>query len=383
MVLIPRMFRFAILRALICIALLFIVIEFSPAQAGSPRVVPGVNRPGIAWITPDAAWQHTVDAMSRNGIKSLRMMLVTPYEKSLRVISYCNNKEIDVLLMVPLTLDEYYATPVHRRKGNKNLYTVPGLSALQIEKFRAKWGIFIQALSTRNLRIRAVQIDNEFNSAAFNGDLPLVKGGAVLTLHTYREFAFWDDYYAGMQKLLQIVRIVSTSLKENKRFQSVPVILGGLARPTTTWLRNVDGALVEPDLALKVLIDLGVDHFVDGYAIHVYPQVPRDQWAKPETAILKYLDARLAEVIAISGTKKAWWITEWGFARQAEDRDTCDGEDTRMPLFKAFLEAISRSRWASLLGPTYIYDWDESRRFRIYYHDAVLCSQTHFFKNPS
>lgn len=370
--------RLGIYRAVLFVWLLFFFCGLSFAQVDGSGATPGVNRPAIAWLKPDAEWQRAVDAMSDNGVKSLRMMLVTPYENSFKVIAYCNQKGIDVLLMVPLTLDAYYALPVSRRLGNKSLYTVPHLSALDISSFESRWGEVVKTLSLRNLRVKAVQIDNEFNSAAFNGDLPLVKGGAILTDQTYQEFSFWKDYQAGMRKLTQVLRIVSNSLRGSEYFKDVPIVLGGLARPTTAWIRNVDGSLVEPGLALRELIALGADRYVDFYAIHLYPQVPRDQWAEPAAAIREYLDERMTEVVAAGGATKVWWITEWGFARRNEDPIKCTSRDLRLPLFKAFQEVIAKSRWTQLVGPTFIYDWDESVRFRIFDGSRVLCTKDYF-----
>ncbi len=311
--------------------------------------------------------------MSASGVKSLRMMLVTPYENSYKVIAYCNQKGIEVLLMVPLTLDVYYTSPVFKRPGNKSLYTVPGFSALNLVNFESNWGAVMEALSSRHLRVKGIQIGNEFNSAAFNGDLPLVKGGAFLTTQNYGEFAFWTAFEAGMGKLVQVLRVVSTSLEKSESFKDVPVILGGLARPTTHWMRNVDGTLVEPDLALKVLLGLGADRYIDVYAIHLYPMVLCDQLMNPELAIREYIDKRMASVVAVTGTAKGWWITEWGFATQ--NIGLCkNATEERTPLFRAFQEAVGKSRWANLLGPSFIYDWDESNNFRIYNNGTVLCT---------
>lgn len=365
-------------RSVVVACLLFFACGLSFAKTDDSSSMPGVNRPAIAWLKPDTKWQRTIDAMSNNGVKSLRMMLVTPYENSYKVIAYCNQKRIDVLLMVPLSLDAYYTPPVIKRPGNRSLYTVPGLSSLNIANFEARWGEVITTMSSRNLRIKAVQIDNEFNSAAFNGDLPLVKGGAILTSQNYRNFSFWSDYKAGMGKLVQVLRIVSSSLKGSSNYKNVPVVLGGLARPTTTWINNVDGSLVEPDLALTELLSLGADRYIDYYAIHLYPQIPRDQWSNPEAAIQDYIDKRMAQVVAVTGTKKSWWVSEWGFAKNNKDPDKCAPNDPRLPLFRAFEDAIAKSRWSQLVGPTFIYDWDESKGFKIFDGNTVLCTKVFF-----
>lgn len=367
-----------LVRGLVLVLLSALLELSGGTHAQEVRVAAGVNRPAIAWLKTDAEWRGTVDAMAQNGVTAMRMMLVTPFAQSMDVVAYCNQKGIDVLLMVPLTLRDYYPPGMVPRKGNSGLYTVPHLSELDPARFREKWSEALGLMTARGLRISGVQIDNEFNSAAFNGDLPLVKGGAILRSGSETGYAFWGAYRMGMERVVEVLSIVSTSLKASERYKEVPVVLGGLARPTDTWIRNIGGSLVEPDLALRTLLALGAGRHIDAYAIHVYPQVPRAQWSKPEVVIRDYFEKRMAELTTVTGTAKRWWITEWGFARRREDTQRCDGPDPRLPLFLAFADIMRQEKWRALIGPSFIYDWDESSNFRIWDGQAVLC-RTSFF----
>jgi hypothetical protein len=70
-------------------------------------------------------------------------------------------------------------------------------------------------------------------------------------------------------------------------FKKSTIILGGLARPETKWVKKVGAILIEPDLALKTLRDIGIDNSVDAYAIHIYPHFPKENWQTPEKDIAR------------------------------------------------------------------------------------------------
>jgi hypothetical protein len=343
----------------------------------------GVNRPGLPWLTPDAAWRRTVDRIAANGGRGVRMMLVPPFQTSLDVIAYSNQKGVDVLLVVPLTLDVFYQPGMVRRPGNNSLKSIARISQLDTQLFLKHWSETFARLAARNLRLQGVQVANEFNSCDFNGDAPLIKGGAIVSTRTHRNYAFWNHYVAGMGKLVEALRIVKVSLTATPLYKDVPVVLGGLARPSTTWLKSVDASLVEPDLALKTLIDLGADRYIDAYAIHLYPRVPAAEWSSPHVAIARHVEEHMAQVVAVTGgtANKPWWITEWGFKRHQINPGP-KGADSRLPLFRAFPQVLAQSRYAPLFGPTFIYDWDESENYRIWDGRSVL-GTTDFFPPPA
>jgi hypothetical protein len=247
-----------------------------------------------------------------------------------------------------------------------------------MSRFSAKWSEVVDMILARNLKLSGIQVDNEFNSAAFNGDLPLVSGGAILGEENHQQYAFWTNFHGGMVKLVAVLRVVSTSLKKSDAYKNVPVVLGGLARPTNTWLRNVDASLVEPSLTLRTLRSLGADVYVDAYAIHIYPQVSRSKWTTPTSEIRDYVNKRMLEVTEVTGLQKQWWITEWGFASTDFNRGRCAEPDPRLPLFLEFARVIADSSWRSLIKTTFIYDWDESRNFRIWDGRSVLCTYDFF-----
>lgn len=331
----------------------------------------GINQPGLAWVKPETEWKRIIDAMSASGARDVRVMLVESISNTTKVAEYATRRGMGVLLMLPLTQLSYYPTGTVRREGKGSIWPAPPLSRMNINLVQNRIRTALQQFALSGVRITGIEVANEFNSAAFNGDLPIVKGGVILGVANHRAFAFWTAYSAGMMKLVEAIAVVKAARAESQTYGGVPVVLGGLARPATDWLASQDASLVEPDLALRTVLDLGAARYVDAFAIHLYPRVATWEWRSPLPAIVRHIDEQMAPLIKVSGWKKPWWITEWGFA----PRDIylgVAGVDRRLPLFTTFIQAMKKSRFSGAFGPTYIYDWSESDRFRIWDGRSVL-----------
>lgn len=351
--------------------IVLIVVAFFGCGAAGGREV-GINQPAIVWKDGDRAGD-VLDAMRAEGVNSVRLMLVNPFQNSLGVMKSARDRGMSVLLLIPTSLDAYHDANVAKRQGRPpHIYTLAPLSQVVYQKFSDIWLDMLKQIESSNIVLAGVQIENEFNSGAFNGDLPIFEGGASVNLSNYRDFSFWPRYKAGMAKLVDLLRFVRGSLRASAQLKEVPVVLGGLAHPSAVWNRNVGNVLVDPDLALRTLIELGVDQYVDAYAIHLYPQVSRREWLRPRDVISAYINRELAPLLVLSGRAKKWWVTEWGFAKRFDVKPSLDGRDPRLPLFVEFRDALKSGRYSKFIGRDYIYDWSESSRFSIWDGKTVL-----------
>lgn len=336
--------------------------------------LPGMNRPALAWIQDEREAFAILDAMASQGVPSVRIMLVPPLDRVTRLIERSNALGIKVLLMVPLTLPEYYPPGTRTRGGRAHIYNVPPLSSLDVDRFSERWRGALALFDSRSLKIHAFQIDNEFNSSVFNGDFPLLDEGVVVERGSEGGSVFWKQYLNGMRKIVAAASVVSKIVRGHEAYRAVPILLGGLARPESRWVKSVGVVLVEPDLALRTLRDMGIDDYIDAYALHIYPGAPPLGSASSEDHMTRYIDERMSQVVSVARPDKPWWITEWGFAIQEEKFQGCVKGDARRPLFEAFSVALAGSRWARLVRESYIYDWEESARFRVWNDGQVLCS---------
>ena len=358
------------------IFLLFLFLTFAGNPVQAEDLLPGVNRPGLAWVQDKSAAMATLGTISKEQVPAVRIMLVRPFDRVACLIEQCNQVGVNVLLMIPLAQGDYYPKGTVPRIGIAPFYTLPPFSQLDTALFAAKWNEALQLFINGNLRIHAFEIANEFNTSVFNGDLPVLdrNKGIVVTNNNFHQQAFWTQYLKGMLKLAAVSDIIFQSIRISSSFQKATIILGGLARPETEWVKKIGAILIEPYLALKTLRDFGIDNSVDAYAIHIYPHVPKANWQTPEKDIASSIDEHMNRVVGFGALGKPWWITEWGFAMQTADFENCDKGDPRLKLFSTFTKVLAASPWRSVVEETYIYDWDESTRFRIWNDNSVLCS---------
>lgn len=350
----------------------FLLVELlDAAQAGDSLL--GVNKGGLAWLESREA-SAAIDQMAQASVSALRMNLVSPFSKTLDVIAYANSVGIDVLLVIPLTLRDFYPPDAAPRPAQGNFPRISRISEMDIDRFDRIWSSVLDDIDRRGLRVLAFEIGNEYNSAYFNGDLPIVQGGAILTVQTAREFSFWPTYEAGMRKLLDVAKIVATSMRNSEKLMGTKIVLGAPARPPTDWLRRSGNALVEPETALRTLKNLGIESYVDAYAAHIYPNVINIRPSGRSQAIRQKLDEEFDVLKAAVGSSRPLWITEWGF-RAADTRVN------RLSYFCAFLSALDQSSRRDRVEASFIFDWNDSPQFRIWVGTKVLDSPTSIFKN--
>lgn len=245
-------------------ALVFLIVILPAASQAQSELKVGVNRPGLPWVNEERR-RTIAREIAAAGFRDLRMMLVPPFEVSLDTIEAANAAGLSVLLMVPLTSHAYYEPPVTVRPGNDHLWNSPPLSKLSIALFKKQFELQFSRMASRKLKVSGIQIGNEFNSAAFNGDLPVTKGGHIVNSDNYRAAPFWSAYVEGLKNLRGALAIAHASVARTAEYKDVPIVLGGLARPTTTWLQNVDATLVEPVLTLRMIFELGAEADVNAF----------------------------------------------------------------------------------------------------------------------
>ncbi|MEZ0167565.1 hypothetical protein [Microvirga sp. TS319] len=294
-------------------------------------------------------------------------MLVPQMEKNWEVIEYFNKKNINVVLFVLLSQQYLYGPEMKKRGGSGLVHDVAPLSELDLSRFEDVFLKFLVGVEARKLKLAAVQIGNEFNSADFNGDLPLIQGGAVLSAKTYREYSFWSKFEGGLNKLVEAVRFTRTALNETSQTRGTPVILGGLARPSNEWLSQVNASLVEPGVALRTLRELGIDRYVDAYAVHIYPRLtePVDDAGG---AIASQVTSILNEARDGIDKSKPWWITEWGFPKSFA---RANGSNSRLGYYLSFLSILSQ-HWSEVVQASFIFDWNESKVYGVWDGGSVL-----------
>ncbi|MFC6046491.1 hypothetical protein ACFPYM_01420, partial [Methylobacterium hispanicum] len=145
-----------------------------------------------------------------------------------------------------------------------------------------------------------------------------------------------------------------------------PVLLSSLVRPEPAWAAANGVSAIAPECAMRLLMERGAGRVADGLAVHLYPQVgARDE--DPDVSVREAVSKAFDPLVREAGPGRAWWITEWGFAR-AVGRDS-GKELPRRARMLAFARAIEARPEAPRMGPAFLYDFSEDELFRIHGRD--------------
>jgi hypothetical protein len=157
----------------------------------------------------------------------------------------------------------------------------------------------------------ALEIGNEINNPAFNGDFSVPGNDVVfgiadlVTGSTPEAAAVAAGFQQYAQALLTVQEVISAS------GYSIPVISAGLANPGKAGANVTDGlSHVAINDTLNYLRMYGLDSFVSAYGIHVYP------WESTPVARLNDIKNNALTQCGVTGIPCA--ITEWGFRLPAQ-----------------------------------------------------------------
>jgi Glycosyl hydrolase family 53 len=191
----------------------------------------------------------------------------------------------------------------------------------------------------------ALEIGNEINNPAFNGDFSVpghdvVYGLADLVTGSTPES---EAVAAGFQQYAQALLTVQQAVSASGH--SIPVISAGLANPGKAGANVTDGlSWVAINDTLSYLRMYGLDSFVSAYGIHVYP------WESTPVARLNDIKNNELTQCGITGIPCA--ITEWGF--QLPANWTCPAPDAaRFALTQEILSDFAQFDITEKLW----YDW--------------------------
>jgi hypothetical protein len=340
--------RAAGLLASCLIAAVALLHTVAPARA---ELALGVNRTNLAW---EGGWRGIVDEMNRHGVKSVRLTLVQPWKVTAETVLYANERGMDVLLNVPLSLPAFYPPTAQRRPGNGKLREIHRLSLADVAAYEQFMRQFLDELQRRGGRLVGIEIGNEINWADFNGDLPLQMPGRVFnSVDELRSGA--PDVLRGFEVYGQLVAATKKVITEHPSYASLPLLSAGFIDARSPFIMQSGGTALSLPLTARLLRASGAIRNLDGLAVHVYPRVgPGRQPA--QTAIAEavgFADHFCAEMT------KPCHLTEWGFARP----QGCGTDPGRSQMFEQFVTAMRNS---ATIRSAYLFDWDASRTYNIY-----------------
>ena len=355
---------------------------------------PGINRTNLPWVKPETRQFEILDEIHALGAGSVRLSLVQPHDAVWRHIKRCNELGMEVVLFIPNGETDLYFNPgVPIREGNGDkygIYSLPHFSKMNVDRFMTMYTYYLQQLKQRGLKVKALQLFNELNWCAFNGDMPMVDGGAIVTKDNWREHAFFPQWVEGMKiygEVMKRVRAETDRMFADKPALKPQVLTYGVAKVWDRYVEENRGTCIRPDLAVQVMCgqheltkgDANIFNYADAVATHIYPDNPTLEPEEGIKRIENYAAQMIDPLVAAAGKDKPVYITEWGVAGAWFDGYPED-DTKRLEWFGLFLRALQGERFKDIdFGEIMLFDYDHMPPFSIYQEGRQLDS-CRFFK---
>lgn len=340
-----------------------------PFAGHSDGVDRGVNRTNLGW-TKD--WKPILDQIADHQIKSIRLTLTEPIERSAEIAAYAGSRGMKVLVNVGLSVGYYYDPAVLPRPGRGIVRPVRGLSDLDVDRYRETLTRFLALLDRRKARLYALEVGNEINWADFNGDFPVGEQGRIFDEQSLEQAAERDRILAGFRKYKATLDVARIALRASASGRDALLVSAGLYEPSP-WTIKSNGSALSLAATKSLFDQLGITSSVDALAVHVYPS--RDVIGDALAGRV-FASARSATQICGTGTDgKPCLITEWGFPNDIAP------QPERLRIFRAFENALSCLDRERDIRAAYLFTWDESSRQAVW-KDGQLIGGGEIFADP-
>ena len=326
------------------------------AVAGEPVTV------GVNVVNPQrlsAADRGAVlDQLQAAGVRVIRVPLASPwggndYGPSIDFIRRAYERGIKADLIVGLQ----YRNGAQRRLAVKempNMWPSFPLSAADSNRFRATFEPLFNQLEGFGITFAALELGNEINWTAFNGDFPIPGEGRVLgeaDLTRDPEAIRIAEGYRAYLRTLSVLKDIRDHSRLNR---ATPILSAGLSDPGVPGPRpgsKTDAVTI--GATLQYLRANGLDALVDAYAVHAYPS------AKTAARRLDQLEADTLAECQPPADGKPCWLTEWGLPHSGSGCPPNDGP--RAALMRELLADFRQFAAAGRLKGLIYYAWADDK----------------------
>jgi hypothetical protein len=311
-----------------------------------------VARPKLGIVQSNLVWDDKPTALINNVAKLGSSWLRTDIRgtsstvKFADIVQQANNKGMQVLAVIQAEAEDYDDPKAALAYAGKDFNALCGypngsyrISMTNIIKYKNRLEAYLQALQTYHVRVNAFEIGNEYDWVCFNGDVPFNK---PVSSSDMRDF------------IKKYALILEESSHLIKTYFPESTVLSFSPANCNTWIQT--SCVKDPIYLLQKLAMVGGKNYlsyVDGYAIHLYPNISAPWMAR--TTLLSYAN--------ILGFSKAFWITEWGFARV--------NTMNRYPFFRSFIEYMN-STWQIPVANIFLYNYANDKDFSLVNASGVV-----------
>jgi hypothetical protein len=337
-------------RLLVIACVLFGTLSARAALA--ENIVVGVNVVGPEQLT--AEQQAALIAELRSaGVKVIRTGLVNDKNVEFIIRAYQAGIGTVGLVLPEQIMAEKQKSPADRSIGRN--WGVPALSDVDTVAAKAAFAPHLTALEAAGVRLAGIEVGNEFNTSAYNGDFKLPGTGRVLGLSDLNNPKDPEGaaIATGYRNYLLAVAGIKDLRDHSRLNKATPIISGGLAdigvAGTVKPGKKTDYVSVSD--TLQYLRQHGLDKLVDGYGVHTYPDADPHQSPSQRASTLEERGVLSA---CQAGTKPCW-VTEWGFSNANK---SCPINDTpRGQLIESERTAFRQFAQQGRLGAILYYSW--------------------------
>ena len=232
--------------------------------------------------------------------------------------------------------------------------TGTALSGANPELSRQYFESILSRLDAKGVQLEALELGNEINFSGPNGDIPPAGQGQgktfnYLDLSTNPEGRKIAKGFLQYLKILEVLKDVRDHSSVNKQ---TPILTAGFTDFNSEWpTPKMKMDAVTLAATVWYLRQHGLDHLVDGYAVHRYP--------RDKTPALR--KARLEKAVSVfqpegTAARKPLWITEWGVENQ--DRNCPSREEKRIQLVRETMKDLDELAAKGRVAVAIYYRWD-------------------------
>jgi hypothetical protein len=319
---------------------------------------------GVNVINPqrlDPQMQDQVLSQLRDqGVQMIRVPLAPPwggedYESAMRFITqaWALGTKVTAILYPQFRPD----APV--RPANPKfpeMWPGPPLSAADPARFRTVFGPLFERLDSAGVTLAGLELGNEINWAAFNGDFPIPGQGRILGARELDSDPLGRTIARGYDAYLRTLEVLNELRKGSTANKTTPIISAGLA-DVYPGADRVDAVSISA--TLDYLRARGLDRLVDAYGIHTYPGI---------NATAREIERHLeSSVLSRCGSKehngRPCWITEWGVQVRSNVCPPRDADEAKgIEKLRAIFDKLADR---GTLGGIIYYAWSDDR-FGVY-----------------
>jgi hypothetical protein len=338
-------------RALCFGVLFFLSVPVEPAHA--EPLLTGINVPNATRANP-ADRQAVINQLKTAGVRIVRFPVGNDVDDLVGYASQLYAQGIRLNLIV----DPQYPpkTPIRPPyPQDSHMYPSFPLSDADPTLSRDYFQILLSKLDASGVVLASIELGNEINWSAFNGDFPLPGEGRIFGLDDLSHDPEGKPVASGLLQYLKILAVLKDARDHSRLNKTTPIISAGLS--PTGRARVVAGGSREDGVGIEATIQFlranGLDKLVDGYGIHFYP------WGTVQQVDLNLQNNVVAPCQpAVSGNGKPCWVTEWGIVNH--DMSCPLNDNPRVPMIQHMIDSYRALASAGRLKTILYYSWNSS-----------------------